>query len=404
MCINRVDTVEHRGFVLIADITGYTTYLNESELAHAQGTLTDLLELLVTTTRPPFVVAQLEGDAVMSYAFEDGFVDAQTFLERVEHVYVEFRRAIDLMVLNNTCKCNACANVSTLDLKFFVHHGIFAIQPVGEVKQLLGADVNLIHRLLKNTVSSETGHRAYLLLTESAIDGLGLSPAAEGLTAHRESVADFGEVSVWVKDMHPVYEATRQSERLLYEPDQVLVRLGTDFPLPIESVWAYANQSEFRNLVIGSDSYEVLDRKSGRVAEGSTYQCYHGRMTVTQVVLDWVPFERVALRQMILSGKRPTTTVLDLRFSSSATGTRFSQIVTRPSGPPLRRLIAGLMLRMSARRAQTMMDRFRDRVVDDYRSRATVDHEIRSVERSVIEEAASIGLRSTHPGRGEPDA
>lgn len=73
--------MEHRGFVLIADITGYTTYLTESELAHAQGTLTDLLELLVNSTRAPFVVAQLEGDAVMSYAFEDGFVEARVAYE-----------------------------------------------------------------------------------------------------------------------------------------------------------------------------------------------------------------------------------------------------------------------------------------------------------------------------------
>ena len=28
------------GFLLIADITGYTAYLSESELDHAQGTLT----------------------------------------------------------------------------------------------------------------------------------------------------------------------------------------------------------------------------------------------------------------------------------------------------------------------------------------------------------------------------
>lgn len=395
--------MEHRGFVLIADITGYTMYLTESELAHAQGTLTDLLELLVNTTRPPFVVAQLEGDAVMSYAFEDGFVDTQTFLERVDKTYVEFRRAIELMVLNNACGCNACANVSALDLKFFVHHGTFVIQPVGDVSQLMGTDINLVHRLLKNSVTADTGQRAYLLLTQAAIDALGLAPDAERLVAHRESVADFGEVSVWVKDMHPTYEAVRESERILYESNQVLVTLRTDIPLPIDAVWAYANQSEFRNFIIGSDSYEVLDRMSGRISEDSTYQCYHGRMTVTQVVLDWIPFERVALRQVILSGKRPTTTILDLRFSSNDTGTRFCQMVTRPSGPPLRRSMAALMLRMSARRAQTMIEEFRDRVVEDYHSRPSVDDQRRTLERSIIEQAASIGVRSRAPGQRERD-
>jgi len=35
----------HEGYFLIADITGYTKYLNESELEHAQDTLTARLEL-----------------------------------------------------------------------------------------------------------------------------------------------------------------------------------------------------------------------------------------------------------------------------------------------------------------------------------------------------------------------
>jgi hypothetical protein len=69
--------VERHGFFLIADITGYTTYLSESELEHARQTLTDLLELVVEQTRPPLIVAQLEGDAVLSYAFAEGFVNAQ---------------------------------------------------------------------------------------------------------------------------------------------------------------------------------------------------------------------------------------------------------------------------------------------------------------------------------------
>lgn len=47
----------HEGYFLIADITGYTRYLSESELVHAQETLTALLELLVENTRPPLVLS-----------------------------------------------------------------------------------------------------------------------------------------------------------------------------------------------------------------------------------------------------------------------------------------------------------------------------------------------------------
>lgn len=363
----RVGGVEHRGFVLIADITGYTSYLSLSELEHAQGTLSDLLELLVERTRPPLVVAQLEGDAVMSYAFEDGFVSTQTFLEKLEETYVEFRRAIDLMVLNNTCGCNACANVSALDLKFFVHFGAFVIQPVGDIRQVIGTDINLVHRLLKNSVTADTGIGAYVLFTEAAVAALGLDTTAEGMVDHREVVSDFGEISVSIKDMHPVYEASRGVQRAFYDPDEILMTLETDIPMPLEHVWNYVNQSPFRNLIIGSDRYEVHDRKAGRVVEGSTYQCYHGTMIVSQLVLEWMPFDRVVLQQLIpLPGKRPTHTIIDLRFTSIEEGTRLSQTATQPTGPPLQRGLAKMMMRLRRSRTQTDMDEFGDRILDDF--------------------------------------
>ncbi|HEX6300459.1 MAG TPA: DUF2652 domain-containing protein [Acidimicrobiia bacterium] len=359
--------VERRGFFLIADITGYTMYLSESELEHARQTLTDLLELVVEQTRPPLVVAQLEGDAVFSYALAEGFVTAQTFLERIEEIYVEFRRAVDLMVLNNTCRCNACANVSALDLKFFVHYGAFAIQSVGDITQLVGTDVNLIHRLLKNSVTADTGARAYLLLTEGAVDALGLDSGEEGMVAHREVVPEFGEITVVVKDMHPVYEATTQVERSFYGPEDILMTQATDIPMPIEHVWNYANQSRFRNLIIGSDSYEVLDRKKGRVAAGSTYRCYHGKMIVTQLIMEWLPFERVVLQQLIpIPGRRPTQSIIDLEFTQIDDGTRFSETATKPTGPLVQRSLARLMMTARRSRTQTAMDEFRKQIIDDY--------------------------------------
>ncbi len=385
--------MEHHGFVLIADITGYSTYLNESELEHAQQTLTELLELLLDQSRPPFVFSQLEGDAVMSYTLGKGSLGSQTFVERIEETYVEFRRAIDLMVLNNTCQCNACANVSTLDLKFFVHHGSFVIQPVGDVTQLVGSDINLVHRLLKNSVMSDTGIRAYLLATESALNVLGLDPNEEGMVPHQEEPTDFDATSVWVKDMHPVYETAQQSEKAFYELDQILLSLHTEIPIPIEYAWHYANQSEYRNLIIGSDSYEVLDRSGERVARGSTYQCYHGKMTVNQLVLEWKPFERVVLQQLIpMPGKSPTHTIIEFRFEEVQEGVRFTQTATKPTGPPLSRFLAKTMMSTRRNRVQHDMNEFRDRVTEDYLS-SRPDEDSLQVDHSQIQAAAADSLQ-----------
>lgn len=393
--------MEHRGFFLIADITGYTAYLSDSELDHARQTLTDLLELVVEQTRPPFTVIQLEGDAVLSYALEEGFVTAQTFLERIEETYVEFRRAIDLMVLNNTCKCNACANVSALDLKFFVHYGSFAIQPVGDMRQLVGTDVNLVHRLLKNSVTADTGVRAYLLLTEAAADALGLESGAEGMVSHREGVPDFGEISVMVKDMHPAYEERTEVERPLYDPNDVLMALSIEIPVPLEQVWDYFNQTPFRNLAIGSDRYELEERRAGRVTSGSVYNCYHGKMVLPQVVLDWRPFQRVAFQQLIPMPGQTTHTINDYRFSPLGQGTKLEMTASKPTGPVPQRLLARLMMTMVRKKVQARMEEFRDGIVEDYSAHHHHQESGNQLFSSLIESTASNSLKEAQAGSSD---
>lgn len=387
--------MEHRGFFLIADITGYTMYLSESELEHALQTLTDLLELVVDQTRPPLILAQLEGDAVLSYAFTDGFVSAQTFLERIEETYVEFRRAIDLKVLNNTCRCNACANVSELDLKFFVHHGSFAMQPVGDITQLVGTDVNLVHRLLKNAVTANTGIRAYLLLTEDAVQALEIDPVSEGMIAHTEAVPDFGDVRVRIEDMQPLYETAQQGERTFYGPEDVLMTVTVDIPMPVEHVWNYANQSQFRNILTGSTSYEVMDRVSGRVGTGSTYQCYHGKMIVTQLVMEWLPFDRVVIEQLApIPGREPTTAILDLRFTPIDDGTRLSLTATKATGPLLQRSFARLMMAARRRRAKADLREFREEIVADHTALHRPGASVATLDPSRIETSAAASLEA----------
>ena len=103
------------GHLLIADISGYTRYLTSSELEHAQQVLGSLMELLVDRTLPPLRVAGLQGDAVFSYGLASRALGGQTLVEMIETTYVAFRRAIEQMVLNTTCRCNACASSSSLD-------------------------------------------------------------------------------------------------------------------------------------------------------------------------------------------------------------------------------------------------------------------------------------------------
>lgn len=323
-----------KGILFIADITGYTMYLNDSELEHAHGVLTDLLGVLVEGTRPPLSVSNLQGDAVFSYGIDTNAVSGQTFVEMIEGIYVAFRRAIEEMVMNSTCGCNACANLGTLDLKFLIHHGEFLIQTIGGSEELVGRDVIVAHRLAKNTVTATTGVRAYALYTTAAIDALGLSDLAREWIHHRE-VYDAGEVDGWVADMTPVWEAARTAVVIDIDESEYRGRTSVDIAAPIEQVWDRLADPEFRRILVGSDRQVREEAERARVGRGDVYQCFHGDVRLPSTILEWVPFHRILTKDDDIHLAEATVDILvDYHLEPSDTGTRLTMGGARPEGTP----------------------------------------------------------------------
>ena len=185
---------------LIADISGYTGYLADVELDHAQDILADLIGTVVTALRPGFRLAKLEGDAAFTYAIGET-IDGSLLLDTIERCYFGFRRRRRDVRQATSCECNACSRIPNLDLKFVVHHGEAIVQKVAGRQELLGSDVIVIHRLLKNDVVERTGIEAYALLSQASLDAAGLDGAALGLRPHVETYDRIGDVQAWVLDL-----------------------------------------------------------------------------------------------------------------------------------------------------------------------------------------------------------
>lgn len=207
-----------KGYLVISDITGYSTYLKESELEHARDSLAALLRLLIEHTRSPFAIAKLEGDAVFSYAPANAFLQGQSLLEMMEGTYVAFRRALELMILNTSCPCNACRNLPNLDLKFFIHFGEYDIQDLGPFKELVGNDVNLLHRLLKNKIKEERGLKAYAAYTQKVANHVEINAFFADGHKYSEAFADVGEVQLYLQDLHGVWEKCEKKRELKLSP------------------------------------------------------------------------------------------------------------------------------------------------------------------------------------------
>ena len=79
--------------LVIADISGYTSYLAGVELDHAQDILADLTDAVVRALRPTFRLAKLEGDAAFAYVVTD-VIDGSILQDTIEHCYIAFRRRL----------------------------------------------------------------------------------------------------------------------------------------------------------------------------------------------------------------------------------------------------------------------------------------------------------------------
>ncbi len=356
----------YEGQLLIADITGYTMYLTQSELDHAQDILSTLLQIIVKSIHPPLVISRLAGDAVVSYGLRDHPIQGQTFLEMIENIYVAFQKAIEKMVLNNHCQCNACRNISKLDLKFFVHCGSFGRQTIGNYEELVGSDVNMIHRLLKNHVTEKTGLTAYTLYTGAALSSIGEDELKQSLIPLVESYEHLGEVAIWVQDMHPVWRRKRKEMRVSIPPDKINVQAQTEIDLPPEITWDYLIQPQYRAILMHSDRQEIVHLDHGRINPGSVYHCYHGDRVISQTVLDWQPFERILTEDTVPLPK--TTILVEYRLEPTPTGTRFTQNFSKAKGPWLGRILCDLILPTMIKQGEKDLIAFKERIEAEQKS------------------------------------
>src|SRR5689334_22724539 len=197
------------GYLVLADISGYTSFVAKTEIEHADMALSFLLETIVEQISSLLTICQLEGDAVFAYIEEGKLQEVQSLLGLIDQTYLAFREKALALYSQATCPCRACRALPTLDLKFMLHHGEFLLQRVANVEHLLGTDVNLIHRLAKNHVAESTGWKGYALFTDPVLERLQSDKTP--FFQQTESYEHIGEVETYVMDMHPRYEAKKVS-------------------------------------------------------------------------------------------------------------------------------------------------------------------------------------------------
>ncbi|MBI2332568.1 MAG: DUF2652 domain-containing protein [Chloroflexi bacterium] len=303
------------GYLLLADITGYTSYVATTELTHSQEILTELLETIIAQFKPLLTISKIEGDAVFAYAPETSIPRGETILELINSTYLAFRSRRDASQRRTTCTCNACRNIPNLDLKFFSHHGEYFVQNISGVRELVGSDVNLIHRLTKNRLAEQTNWRAYVMFTMQGLSHINLP--LDSLFEQSEIYEHLGEIHTFSLDLHARYRELIDARRTLIAPASAHVTYEADYDASPSLVWEWFNDPHKRGQWMTSEILPIL-RIGGRSRViGARNHCVHGNnQVIVEDVLDIRPYEYVTVRQ----SPQGSRLALEITFSFAATG------------------------------------------------------------------------------------
>jgi len=346
--------VANRGYFIITDISGYTAYLTESELDHAQAILQSLFDAQLSNIAFPLKISGFQGDAIFMYTPENAFVNPQTFLETLENLYIVFSETLRQMQFNTTCPCNACKNIRNLDLKMCIHYGEYLVQELGGREELLGPDVIVPHRMLKNTVIERTGVAAYALFSDAAARALGLSDLCAPLIPHTESYEHLGELDLLVYDLRAAWEREQARSIHLVDLDTAWIKVEADLPYPPSVIWGYLTVPELEVLVSGLDSVTRTDELGGRTQMNSTFHCAHSAGDFINRIVDWKPFDYYTTHQRGLGFDYYRT----IRLTPTESGSSFSMAFTTPEGATeeLRRLFEPLIRQGAERLAEVIAE------------------------------------------------
>jgi hypothetical protein len=174
--------MENKGLLFIPDISGFTRFVNETEIEHSKIIIQELLELLINANEVGLEISEIEGDAILFYKF--GLCpDLEKLYSQVKKMFCEFHRSLKGYDYRRYCQCKACTSAINLTLKVVSHYGEFSGYNVKNFSKLIGKDVIVAHQLLKNDIDQHE----YWLVTDNLLTNCNSARLIEGMTWESDS-------------------------------------------------------------------------------------------------------------------------------------------------------------------------------------------------------------------------
>jgi len=261
-----------KSLLFIPDISGFTKFVQTTEVAHSQHVIAELLEVLIEANTEELQLAEVEGDALFFYR-EGELLSQEKLLAQIETMFTAFKGHLKLLEKNRICPCNACATAPKLELKIVAHCGDIEFLEVQGNRKPFGKQVIEAHRLLKNSVESDN----YVLISKELSSDIGL-PIYYYSKVFRfkqgKDIYDQKEVeyiySIIDNNNLNIGEYSTAKEVVLEDSPGIV--LDRNFSIAAESLMEYITNLSYRHFwVKGVDKFEYNENEVTRL--GSEHVC-----------------------------------------------------------------------------------------------------------------------------------
>jgi hypothetical protein len=217
-----------KSLLFVPDITGFTKFVNNTEIDHSQHIISELLENIIDSNQLDLEVSEIEGDAVFFYK-ENEVPGLNEVYEQAKKMFLNFHSHLKLYESQRICQCGACSSASELSLKFIVHSGEIGFTNIKNNRKPFGTDIVLLHKLLKNNISQGE----YILFTHHFLEDVKNSRNPVSVPKLENGVddyADFGPINYTFTSLSNLYD-------LIPDPPPVVLPAKMKNPFTLEHVF-----------------------------------------------------------------------------------------------------------------------------------------------------------------------
>ena len=235
--------MEHqKALYFMPDISGFTQFVNTTEVEHSIHIIAELLEILLDTNTLQLKLVEIEGDALFMYTTKS--FSFEELMHQTNQMMIAFHTHTKTYENKRICNCGSCKTTHNLQLKFVLHYGDLNFIKVKEITKPYGKEVIKTHRLLKNNIPINE----YLLITDSVYELF--ENKLDKSWEKQSQIYDLHEIKYFYKNLSSIKKELKieQSKSIIEEDKEPNYNIQKTMDVNIDKLYELISELKYRHL------------------------------------------------------------------------------------------------------------------------------------------------------------